>query len=230
MHSVAMTAITVLFDIDGTLLDTSGAGRRAFISGLNKVWDWHDDLAYVDFAGNTDLNVLRQVMRHHQVEMSPAQVAATISAIVGELERMLMPHHTTVFPGVAVLLEELAARSVGLGLVTGNMEACAWTKLRSAGLAAWFQFGAFGDYSPDRRRIAEHARTLAWHRIMGERGPLALVGDTPSDIDAAHHIQACAIAVATGKYSRPQLLAAGADHVLPDLSDLPRVLALLGLK
>ena len=228
-----MTKTTVvLFDIDGTLLDMRGAGRKAFVRALKTVFGWDDDIQYVNFAGNTDLNVLQQVMeklgrpvteddRRRFFDRMPVDLAQT----AGEAELVI-------YPGVKLLLEKLSADNrVLLGLVTGNVEACARIKLWQFDLHEHFVLGAFGDDHADRAEIAR----LAMKRVRDNLQPgqeiagLFLVGDTPYDIAAAKTIGAKSIAVATGKFGVDALREAGADHVLTDLSDTPRVLHLLGL-
>jgi phosphoglycolate phosphatase len=137
-----------------------------------------------------------------------------------------------IYPGVRELLETLSARKdVILGLVTGNVAAAARIKLEQFDLHHHFVLGAFGDDHADRGDIAR----LALDRVR-EKMPAGakmkacfLIGDTPHDIAAAKAIGAAAVAVATGKFNTEALKAAGAEHVLSDLSDTPGVLRILGL-
>ena len=136
---------------DGTLLDMRGAGRKSFVRALKAVFGWDDDIQYINFAGNTDLNVLQQVMEKHGgmltdddrrrfFERMPVDLAQT----AGEVELVI-------YPGVRELLEKLSADpQVVLGLVTGNVEACARIKLWQFDLHGHFVLGAFGDDHADR--------------------------------------------------------------------------------
>lgn len=224
----------VLFDIDGTLLDLKGAGRRAFIRSVEAVFGWQDDLSYLSFAGNTDLNVLAQVMAAHGRVMTDddsrrffARLPIDLEAAAGEPTA-----DPVIYPGVRELLERLSADpAVVLALVTGNVESCARIKLRQFELHNHFVLGAFGNEHADRRRIAALALQRVQAVLPSDRAVRAryLIGDTPFDIAAAHAIDARSIAVATGKFSVDELRAAGADHALPDLSDTASVLRLLGL-
>ncbi|MFH0878092.1 MAG: HAD family hydrolase [Lentisphaerota bacterium] len=228
-----MNEITaVLFDIDGTLLDMKGAGRRAFILALEKVFGWKDDLAYINFAGNTDLNVLRQIMESRKTTLADSDIARFFEQIPIELEREAKNAELILYPGVRLLLETLAAdERAMLGLVTGNIEACAKIKLRQFDLHDHFVLGGFGDRFPDRADIACHALQLVKDRLDSGQSlqQVFLIGDTPYDVAAARHIGAVAIAVSTGKFSARELQECGADHVLETLKDTGQVLNLLGV-
>ena len=227
-----MDATVVLFDIDGTLLDMRGAGRRSFVRALKTIFGWDDDIQYINFAGNTDLNVLLQVAEHHGVELAIEDQRRFFRQIPRELEQTAKDAQLVLYPGVKNLLETLTARKdVMLGLVTGNVEACATIKLRQFDLHGHFVLGAFGDDHADRGDIARLALRRVRDRLEPGRkiGGLFLIGDTPFDIAAAKSIHATSIAVATGKFDVSALRTAGADHALADLSDTNQVLRLLGL-
>lgn len=221
----------VLFDIDGTLLDTRGAGRRSFVRTLEEVFGWRDEIPYVNFAGNTDLNVLKQVMAAHGRVLTEEDRATFFGRLPQALDEAAAQAELILFPGVRALLEALSADArVLLGLVTGNVEACARIKLRQFDLHDHFVLGAFGDEHADRVEIAQ----LALRRLKQVAGPRGLdrcylIGDTPFDVAAARSIGAVAIAVATGQFDRNALLRTGADHVVSDLSDTAALLGLLGL-
>jgi phosphoglycolate phosphatase len=222
----------VLFDIDGTLLDMRGAGRKSFILALEHTFGWKDDLEYINFAGNTDLNVLQQIMAYRKVQLTEQDTARLFARIPVELEREACNADLILYPGVRPLLETLAndERAV-LGLVTGNLEACARIKLQQFDLHGHFVLGGYGDRFADRTDIARHALEQVQVRLQpGQRiQRCVLVGDTPFDIMAAKNIGAMAIGVATGKFTVDDLQEAGADHVLENLSDTEGVLKLLGL-
>jgi len=220
----------VLFDIDGTLLDMRGVGRQSFVRALETVFGFKDDLAYINFAGNTDLNVLQQVMAHQGRPLTQDDCDRFHRQLPLELEAAAHQAKLVLYPGVLELLEALsAAPDVLLGLVTGNVEACAWVKLRQFDLHNHFILGAFGDEHADRNDIARlcHERVKARLEPGQALKACFLVGDTPNDIAAAHAIGAVAIAVATGKFSMADLEAAGADVALADLSDTACVMALM---
>ncbi|HBA83029.1 MAG TPA: hypothetical protein DCZ95_02940 [Verrucomicrobia bacterium] len=222
----------VLFDIDGTLLDMRGAGRRSFALALEHLFGWKDNLDYINFAGNTDLNVLQQVLAHRQVHLSEQDIAAFFARVPQELEREAQEAELVLYPGVRPLLETLAAdeRAV-LGLVTGNIEACAKIKLQQFDLHGHFVLGGYGDRFSDRTDIARHALELVRERLQPGQQILrcVLVGDTPYDVAAARNIGALAVGVATGKFTLADLQKAGADHALENLFDTAGVIQLFGL-
>lgn len=224
-----MNITAVLFDIDGTLLDMKGAGRLAFIRTIKSVFGVEDDLSYLSFAGSTDLNVLQKVMEHHGLTLTGADCRRFFEHMPGELERATAESDLILYPGVRRLLETLSSRrDVILGLVTGNIAACAQIKLRQFNLHHHFVLGAFGDEHADRNEIARLALGRVRARIPKSDaiGALFLVGDTPSDIAAAKAINAVSIAVATGKFTVDVLRDAGADVVLSDVGDTDCVMQL----
>ena len=229
----ALHRIAVLFDIDGTLMDFHGAGRQSFVHALEKVFGWRDDIAYIQFHGNTDLNVLREIFARHGAELTPARQRQFFAALGVELERLAPGAAATRHPGVAELLPLLAAdERVALGVVTGNIESTARTKLRRAGLQQHFRHGGYADEQADRADIARQAlaRLRATLPPGADFAAVWLIGDTPCDVAAAHAIGARCLAVATGRSPLAALRAAGADQVLPDLADTAAVLRLLGLQ
>jgi phosphoglycolate phosphatase len=225
------TALTaILFDIDGTLLDMRGVGVKSFVRSLKTIFDIEDDLSRISFAGSTDLDVLRQVMEHHQRTLTAADFDRFHAQLPIELEAIVHQAELTLFPGIKALLEALSATpDVILGLVTGNVESCAWIKLRQFDLHHHFVLGAFGNEHADRNEIARLAMKRVEARLRPGQTIQArfLIGDTPNDIAAAHAIDAVSIAVATGKFTVEALQEAGAMVVLPDLSDTDWIVELV---
>jgi len=210
-----------LLDIDGTLLDTRGAGRAAFIRALRIVFGWNDEIAYINFAGATDLDVLRRVCERHGATPDAEAVERFFRQLAIELEAGLTARPPVVFPGVREFLRALTADpDILVGLVTGNTGACARIKLRHAGLHGRFALGAFGHEHADRAEIARLALRRAERRARGRiLHPVVLIGDTPADLAAARAIGARALAVATGRHDAAALRAVGADLVVETLGD-----------
>jgi len=222
----------ILFDIDGTLLDMQGIGRESFVRTLKTTFDIEDELDGISFAGSTDLDILRQVMERHQRTLTAGDCDRFHTQLPIALESAAHHAELTLFPGVRTLLETLSnAPDIILGLVTGNVEACAWIKLRQFNLHNHFVLGAFGNEHADRNDIAR----LALKRVEARLKPgqtikaCFLIGDTPNDIAAAHAINAVSIAVATGKFTIEALKEAGAMVVLPDLSDTDCIMEIVAV-
>jgi phosphoglycolate phosphatase-like HAD superfamily hydrolase len=215
-----------LFDIDGTLLWTKGAGRRAMERALaaNIGTSGPADHRY---DGKTDRQIVREAMRHEgfadsEVDARMERVMANYFAeLMVELERD--DHGVELLPGVLELLDALEKRDdVVLGLLTGNVVHGAERKLRCVGIEfARFPVGAFGSDGEHRHDLPAIARDRASAHIgRPVRGDACvIIGDTPSDIACGRGIGARAIAVATGHYDVASLEACNPHAVFPDLTD-----------
>jgi phosphoglycolate phosphatase-like HAD superfamily hydrolase len=222
----------VLFDIDGTLLTTDGAPRRAFHRAMLEVYRTAGPIATHAFDGKTDPQIARELLTHAGLPAAAVDrgLDALWSAYLRELsaEFARPGSRTTVLPGILALLEELHARAddVLLGLLTGNIEAGATLKLRSAGIHNTFRIGAFGSDCERRDGLppVAVARARAAVGIEFARGDIVIVGDTPSDVTCGRALEARAIGVATGRYHADELREAGAAAVFADLSATEDVL------
>lgn len=232
MPKAASPGLRVFFDIDGTLLETAGAGRTALSMALLRVFGTTGKVDGYHFHGRTDPQIVIDLMTG--AGLSAEHVRARLPAVwpvyLAELERELETRRGTgrvrPLPGVVDLLAALEARGdVALGLLTGNIEEGARLKLAAAGLRMPFDLGGYGSDSAERVEIAR----VAVRRSRGSGGSrhVVVVGDTPADIACARAIAASALAVATGRHGLAELAEAGADAVLPDLSDTSGVVALL---
>jgi phosphoglycolate phosphatase-like HAD superfamily hydrolase len=222
----------VLFDIDATLLLTAGAGRRAITAALAEVVEDISGFQQVHFDGKTDPQIIGELL--HAAGHAPPHDAARVEALcrryVSLLESELggPSHGTVLMPGIRELLARLAEdEALVLGLLTGNLVDGAVLKLRSAGLDPQdFKVGAYGSDSahrPDLPAIAaERARPFFAGRAPAGHD-VVIVGDTPSDIRCGEGIGARAIAVATGRWSRADLMACGPYAAFDDLSDTDAV-------
>ena len=214
----------VLFDIDGTLLDTGGAGREAFIRGLARVTGVRDELAYVSFAGNTDRNVLDQVMRTRGLQLGEEETRRIFEEIALELRGLLRECPAREVAGAGRFVARLAEEGAAMGLVTGNIRECAFLKLGSVGLDSYFRFGGYGDEHAERSKIAQSA--LAGARDVGievAAGGICLVGDTPFDVAAGRSVGVPVMGVASGKFGEKELLEAGASVVVKDFLESERL-------
>jgi phosphoglycolate phosphatase-like HAD superfamily hydrolase len=227
----------VLFDIDGTLLVTAGAGRRAITQALRE--HVQDAAAFdrISFGGKTDPQIVRELL------LDAGHPAADDQDLIGrvcrdyvtflEVELQQPGTRVTLMPGVLPLLERLEQESqVVLGLLTGNVREGARLKLKRGGIEPEiFRVGAFGSDSghrPDLPAIA--AQRAAGHFGEPPSGHrVVIIGDTPADMTCGIGIGARAVGVATGSFSLAALESAGAHAAFSDLSDTERVVeALLG--
>ncbi len=221
----------VLFDLDGTLLWTDGAGRRAIHRALLEVLGIDRPAAGFRFDGRTDPEIVRLLAAAAGREHDPDVVAAVLGAYVRLLDEELSRpgHKTTLYPGVLDLLAALEGRhDCVVGLLTGNVVDGARMKLRSAGIdIARFRVGAYGSDHGERAELPAIAqrrvRDVLGVEVAGQ--DVVIMGDTPADVTCGRGIGARAIAVATGSFTVPDLLAVGAYAAFADFSDTDAVVA-----
>jgi phosphoglycolate phosphatase len=224
----------VLFDIDGTLITSRGAGRRAMRTALERVFGAAGGIDQYDLRGRTDTRIVHDVMG--ALGWEPARVKERLDdffeAYLGGLTSEIGDgRHVVTLPGVSAVVARLA-QSAGalLGLVTGNIEEGARIKLLPTGLWPHFRVGAYGSDPMARRRLpslaARRAQALVGYPFAAT--DVVVIGDTPHDIDCARACGAVAVAVTTGQYTRDELLAERPDHLFDDLADVEKVKAILG--
>ena len=211
----------VLFDIDGTLISTGGAGARSWRYAFQELHGVPADIGQFTDAGMTDPTVARLTF-HSAIGRDPsATELATVMAAY--LDRL--PHEVEhsekyrVLDGAEDVLRRLGRDGILLGITSGAVEAAAHIKLARAGFNRFFPFGGYGSDSPDRVELTKCALARGG-RLLGETldpSEVFVVGDTPKDVEAAHGAGCVAVATATGHYSREQLEETGAEHVLDSL-------------
>ena len=220
----------LLFDIDGTLIDSGGAGKMAMETAIHSELGLGIPTVRIPYAGRTDRAIIADLLRHHNVEASAANIDRILKAYLGHLPHCLTQRQGQTLPGVRALLESLQGRSdVLLGLLTGNVEAGATNKLAYFGLDHFFQCGGFADEWIERNDVAQAARRCAEKHLgrpIDETITLWVIGDTPHDVTCGRVIGARVLAVATGTHSVDQLQSSQPDHVFADLTDTERVLEL----
>jgi phosphoglycolate phosphatase-like HAD superfamily hydrolase len=218
-----------LFDIDGTLIHTRGAGMAALREGLREAFGVAEPTDQVAVHGRTDRGITRDLFRHHAIKDLPEHWEKFREAYLRVLPGTLAQRPGTVLPGIVSLLEALSGRGdVALGLLTGNTREGARIKLAHYGLDQYFEFGGFGDNHFERDDVAREALAAVMSRLNG-RVDLArvwVIGDTPIDVGCGQAIGARTIAVATGNHTWDELAEAQPDHLAADFSDPGPVLAL----
>jgi phosphoglycolate phosphatase-like HAD superfamily hydrolase len=218
-------SILVLFDIDGTLIDSRGAGVRGMSRAFLDVHGWPGALDDVPIAGRTDRAILGDVFRRQGVEDWEALLGTLRDAYLG-----VLPHELSssggaamVLPGVTRTLDVLGADDrFTVGLLTGNFVEGARLKLQAAGVWERFVLGAYGDDFVNRRDLVPVAVERAKALGAPPEGVI-VIGDTPLDVDCAQAHGAVAVAVATGHYNVDALRATGAELVVGTLAEIEAV-------
>lgn len=214
----------IFCDIDGTLLYAKGSGRPAFASAFFDAYGLEICVDHINFAGATDLRVLAQLARENEVELSPDKVALFFERMPIYLDENMTRCPPTVFPGVEHFLERVS-RHWKLALVSGNMRKTAYLKLMHGGLDGYFtDIGGFGDDDGDRNEMAR----LALQRAGNPLGSF-LLGDTPSDIEAARVNGMTSVAVCNGQFSRAALEAEAPDLIVDSFEDAEQLFRALNV-
>jgi phosphoglycolate phosphatase len=216
----------LLFDIDGTLVSTGGAGAVAWTRAFEDLYGVPADIGEFTDAGMTDPDVGAKTFEGvmHR-EPTAHELARLVQRRLEYLPQAVAESKGyRVLPGVPERLKQLSHDGHLLGIITGNGDGAAHIKLQRGDLNRWFTFGAYASAGMDRAGIVRQA-VQRGEAMLGQDVPDRenyVIGDTPLDIEAAHAVGCTAIGVATGRYDRAALEAAGADHVMDTLEeDLP---------
>ena len=213
----------LLFDIDGTLVSTGGAGAVAWKQAFEELHGIPADIGEFTDAGMTDPDVGEKTFEAVMGRKpSPRELAQLIQRRLEHLpEAIAQSEGYRVMPGVPERLRQLSRDGHLLGLITGNGDGAAFVKLSRGDLMRWFSFGAYATAGVKRadivRRAVERGEATLGNDVPNSE--IFVIGDTPLDIEAAHAVDCTAIAVATGHYDADALREAGADHVLETLEE-----------
>ncbi len=222
----------VLFDIDGTLLLTHGAGMRA----LNRAFEVNhvlpDAVKAVHPDGKTDPQIVREIMKicGRDSECTSEMFASFFTSYLSFLKQeMAVCTQLRIMPGVRELLAKLVGEpDLCVGVATGNIEEGAWIKLRHARLHSFFHFGGFGSDSEDRTEVIRQAIVRGTALVAPRSVEAAFViGDTPRDIIHGQAAAARTIAVATGTYSLETLRSHKPDLAVSTLEEIDPVMDVL---
>ncbi len=218
----------ILFDIDGTLITTGGAGVHALERAFHTLFDIKDAVNSIPMAGKTDVQIIKEVLGLHGLSYLDGNVKKMQEMYLHYLQEEICNRDKKLKPGVKELLNLLKNKDIPLGLLTGNLERGAKIKLHPFNLNEYFIDGAFGSDHEDRDELLPIA--IDKFRRKGftfTPKQCIIIGDTPRDVRCAKIHGARCIAVATGPYSKEELLTTDADMVLDSLSETEQYLTLL---
>ncbi|QEG43225.1 HAD family hydrolase [Roseimaritima ulvae] len=221
----------LLFDIDGTLIRSGGAGRLALLDTMQSVFSISEPGCDINFSGQTDGYLLQQVLSQNDVMPSLENMQRLVEGYLQRLPTWLRRCEGEVLPGVVTLLDRLQAEpQIEMGCMTGNLATSARLKLQHFGLWDGYFDEAHlfsGDECQGRDQMALAAAMQLAERFVGLDLDLWVIGDTPKDIQCARAMGAKVLACCTGEYSRQQLQPHQPDHLFGDLSDVDAIAAIL---
>jgi phosphoglycolate phosphatase len=228
-NKMVNNGILILFDIDGTLVLGARCHYKAFFEAIKKFYGMEDDISGINYAGKTDPQILREVLRLGG--LNEEEIEENFQVCLDFMAHYYLKNvnHENVrsLEGVNDLLKELQRRKVLLGLVTGNLESIAYAKLGKVGLDGYFPFGGFGSDHSNRSFLVKKALKQAQNQYGYNGKHTFVIGDTPRDIKAAKASNLLTIGVATGRYSKEELENCGADYVLNNLKNKDKILEIL---
>ncbi|WP_437221690.1 HAD family hydrolase [Planctomicrobium sp. SH661] len=219
-----------LFDIDGTLLDSGGAGQHAMEQALLEAFSVGGPYTEIPAAGRTDKAITTDLFNFHSLPVDDINWSRFLEAYLKHLPLSLATKNGSILPGVVSLLQELSARDdVALGLLTGNLEVGARLKLKHYQIDHHFSFGGYGDHHFDRDDVARLAHNSALEYLRHEIHPdrLWVIGDTPADVKCGRAIGAKVLAVGTGIYTLEELAPCQPDLLCESLQDVDAVMRTL---
>lgn len=211
----------VLFDIDGTLIRSGGAGVKAFGRAMETIFKIPNATAGVSFAGRTDTGLVRELFLRHRIPHTEENCREFFECYVFWLDRLLNELDGRPCPGAFEMVEDFQRLPLPprLGLLTGNIRLGAEIKMRYFGLWDYFVTGAFGDDHEDRNQLAvvaqKRGNELLERELTGDQ--ILVIGDTPADVKCAQAINARCLAVATGGSTVEELKQHQPTWAVPDL-------------
>jgi phosphoglycolate phosphatase-like HAD superfamily hydrolase len=214
----------VLFDIDGTLVHTGGAGTKAFARTFAHEFSLHHGTEKMKFAGRTDVGLVREFFRIHQLPETKEHFRRFFDHYVFWLDHVVNSSKGHECPGATAFVRGLLnlPNPPMLGLLTGNIQLGAEIKLRRFGLWEYFVFGGFADDHEERDHIAVAAFARARRILGGDLKPeeVVVIGDTPFDVRCGKFIGAKVLAVATGGAKLDELKSLQSDWTVADLTQI----------
>jgi phosphoglycolate phosphatase-like HAD superfamily hydrolase len=218
----------VLFDIDGTLIHTGGAGTTALNKAFHRLFNIHDAFKDVLMAGKTDIQIIKEGLKIHGLSHRDGNVKKMADTYLQFLNIEIHNPERRLKPGIMDILTALKEQEMVLGLLTGNLEKGAWIKLSAFGLNVFFLSGAFGSDHEDRNVLLPIAlKKFSDKGLRFTPRDCIVVGDTPRDVYCAKIHNAFCIAVATGPYSKQELSRTDADVVFDSLADVDECMSFI---
>lgn len=221
----------LLFDIDGTLIDSGEAGSRSLNLSFRELFSIVHAFHGISMAGKTDTEIMKEGMLKHGIPVDN-NLDIVIHTYLKHLRKEIDNERRHVKPSAYELLEKLSIiGDIQLGLLTGNIEPGARIKLEPFGLNKYFPTGSFGSDDEDRNKLLPIALKRFEDRCQRkiEADECIIIGDTPRDVRCAKIYGAKSVGVATGPYSIDELIEAGADYVMKDLSLFENLLQFLNI-
>ena len=224
----------VLFDIDGTILNAGGAGRKAFMQAAQEVFGFTGAMQRVDFKGRTDSYILEESFKNSRLPQKELNLKLGFmkKAYTEALKTTIYEYESLLFPGIREALNELHKnQSVLLALLTGNFKESAFIKLERFDLDKFFCLGAYGEDSIDRNELLP----IVQRRILKNKGlhldfsKMVIVGDTVHDIECAKASGAVSITVGTGGTPKETLMEKNPDYYFDDLADTENFLKVISM-
>ncbi len=220
----------ILFDIDHTLIDSGGAGALALNLAFHDMTEISNGFEGIGFAGKTDLGIIRDALKKNGLQIQDGWLGRFLDRYLSHLRAATERSIGHIKPGIRDLVERLAAcQEFHLGLLTGNIEEGARTKLEPFALNSFFPIGAFGNDSENRNDLLPLAvqRLAANSSVSVTYDDCVVIGDTPLDVNCAKIHGARSIAVATGPYPLEELQSTDTDLALNDLSETSKIISWL---
>ncbi len=213
----------VLFDIDGTLIHTGGAGTKSMNLAFNEVFSIKDAFKGISMAGKTDRQIMKEGLGTHGFNDKDGNMVNMVNAYLKFLQIEMDNPRRELKPGIMEILNRTREEKMSLGLLTGNLEQGARIKLDFFGLNKYFPEGAFGSDHEDRDMLLPIVlEKFSRKGLNFSATDCIIIGDTPRDVQCAKIHGALCIAVATGPYSKKDLLNTDADVVFDSLADVNR--------
>jgi phosphoglycolate phosphatase len=220
----------VLFDIDKTLIVGSSCHYNALKTALTQVYGVENPKSLMNMQGMTDLKIICETLKNENIAVDTIKsgLEECMDVMYQNFKDALKISDLKVLKGVNSLLQEMKEYEIPMGLVTGNMEAIAWLKLGKVNLEEYFLFGGFGDRVLKRSGLVEKALEAS-KKLIGtiDKKNVYLVGDTPRDIWGGKKLDVNTLGVATGDFSEYELMDAGADYVVKDLTEKDKIFSLI---